>query len=545
MSPTQPSSSCPDLATLRAHSESPGADRALAGHVAQCARCRRLVDLAQREEAAIRAALPVETPRGLLEKTLAALDAESTPSRRRPASPRADRSTGAGWLALGAVAFAALALLVVLGRGPSSEHEGSDAPNLAATLAPQPSASPRAPSSSPSPAAPETRPTAEPGPEPTPEALVPGPSPAGPPVEPAPESPAATPGPGSTPAPATAPSPGEVVASRGKTLARVRSGKLAASRRTFAAGDALPEGESLEVQGSAAEVEGVDAVALVLAAHARVTVRAGGSGETVFALAAGSRALARTTGAGKWSVETPDARVTPLGTELVVAVEAKLTRVSLLEGRARVAVERAAALEVRAGFEAEVARGHAPEAPRPFVAARAVAFLPEALRPKKLPASQRLVRAHTFDDGLDGATKGEHVTTGGARGSRGCVRAARLGTDYAVVVEMDASASRTGALVLDPGLWVEVTVKVDHRTRVVLQVWDSDAKENLAFYATVEPGQWTTVSAPLRSFGDANGAPRSKPVRSGDRSTCFSVFAGEPSETVELLVDDVRFSLEE
>ena len=58
---------------------------------------------------------------------------------------------------------------------------------------------------------------------------------------------------------------------------------------------------------------------------------------------------------------------------------------------------------------------------------------------------------------------------------------------------------------------------------------------------TVEPGAWTTIAAPLRDFTDSSGKPRTAPVGKGDRGTCFSVFAGEPNEKVELLVDDVRF----
>jgi hypothetical protein len=104
--------------------------------------------------------------------------------------------------------------------------------------------------------------------------------------------------------------------------------------------------------------------------------------------------------------------------------------------------------------------------------------------------------------------------------------------------------SRAGIVTLDPDLWFEAAVKVDHRATVVLQVWDRDAGENLSLRATVEPGRWTTLGGPLRTFGDASGHPRAKPVRSGDKGTCLSVFAGQAGETVELLVDDVRLWME-
>jgi hypothetical protein len=344
--------------------------------------------------------------------------------------------------------------------------------------------------------------------------------------------------PEATPAPAV--SPGEVVASRGRTLARVRSGKLAAKGRALAANDALPENEAVEVQ-SAAEVESEGAVALVLAPRSKVTLRAGSAGEVVFALAAGSKALARTAGEKAYALETPDARVTPLGTELLLAVESNRTRVSLLEGRARVAVERSDfAVDVRAGFEAEVARSKQPEAPRAFSAPRAASWVPEALRPKKSTPQVRVLKAWTFDEGLEGATKGEAVA-GGARGSRGCVRAAKHDADYARVFEID---NLGGALPLDGDTWLEATVRVDVRTRVVLQVWDADRKENLAFFSTVEPGRWTTIAAPLRDFGDSSGKPLATPLRAGDHGMCFSVFAGELGQAVELLVDDVRFTQE-
>ncbi|HZU98234.1 MAG TPA: hypothetical protein VFF73_16130, partial [Planctomycetota bacterium] len=59
-----------------------------ANHVARCERCRDLVELARREEAALRGAIPAEPPKGFLEGTLAALDKEAkAPSRRVRRAP--------------------------------------------------------------------------------------------------------------------------------------------------------------------------------------------------------------------------------------------------------------------------------------------------------------------------------------------------------------------------------------------------------------------------------------------------------------------------
>lgn len=93
----------------------------------------------------------------------------------------------------------------------------------------------------------------------------------------------------------------------------------------------------------------------------------------------------------------------------------------------------------------------------------------------------------------------------------------------------------------DPALWIEVACKVDRRSRVVVQLWDLDAKENLAHFETVEPGAWTQIAAKLGDFTDSAGKPRGRPVTKGDRGSCFTIFAGEKGEKVDLLVDDVRF----
>jgi hypothetical protein len=331
----------------------------------------------------------------------------------------------------------------------------------------------------------------------------------------------------------------------------VKSGKLKTRTGTLAAGDALPENEPLEVQGKTTEIETESAVALVLDDATKLTMKSGKSLEPVFVLGELARVYARSIGAHRpYAIETADARLLPLGTEFVVATSSNSTKVSVLDGTVRVGVfqKRGAAqnesplvsLDVNAAFEARVSGSKGADPLVRFDAKRAVDWLPKTLRPEKLPPRLSLVREFAFDQGQEGATKGEYVRFAGGTLPKGAVRGATVPTDYARIVEID----HPGIVKLDPNLWVEATVKVDKTTRVVLQVWDLDAKENLAFFATVEPGTWTTIGAPLRSFGDASGKPRAQPVHAGDQANCVSVFAGEPGESVELLVTNVRFSSE-
>ncbi|MBI3725997.1 hypothetical protein HY251_18875, partial [bacterium] len=143
-------SHCPDLSRLRALAEEDERDETLLLHVKSCARCTRLVDLARREERAIRGALPVEPPRDLLEKTLRALDAEAPRAKRPDSGRRRARSLERprpifALLLAAAVVLAALCLgyqLVVSEPAPPPE-EATAPPD--ATKPPKPTETPAAP----------------------------------------------------------------------------------------------------------------------------------------------------------------------------------------------------------------------------------------------------------------------------------------------------------------------------------------------------------------------------------------------------------------
>jgi hypothetical protein len=141
--------------------------------------------------------------------------------------------------------------------------------------------------------------------------------------------------------------------------------------------------------------------------------------------------------------------------------------------------------------------------------------------------------------GRQGGLDRRRARRAGAHGSKGALRAVPRTGDWAVGAEIEEA--KGAVFKTDPDLIVEAVVKVDRRSKVVLQVWDLDARENLAHFATVEPGVWTTVTAKLSDFTDPAGEPRGRPVGEGDRASCFTVFAGEGGSKVELLVDDVRF----
>jgi ferric-dicitrate binding protein FerR (iron transport regulator) len=521
---------CPDVTRLRSLAESPAGDPAgdpdLARHVAGCERCRKLVDLARREEVALRGAIPAEPPRDLLERVLSAVDKEASPAPRRP---RPRRKGGSGpWIAGGAL-LAALALVLALREGPRETPPPPPEEPPPAQPVPRPRPAEVAPEPSVVAALPAIPPTPPADPEPPPpEAGKEGAPGTHPPENPPPPAPPELPGKAPTPPPATS----------AVALAHARSGKLTVSGRTLAAGEAIPESAAVQAS-STAEVEGVGTAKLVLASGSRFNVRQGEHGETLFTLERG-QVFARSQGEKPYAVATADGRATPLGTAFLVQVEPGKTHVVTLDGTVTLAVERSSATIVRAGFEADAVRGKPAALARPSALAKsALAWIPESSRPKKLPVIE-LVRSFSFADGLDGFGRGELAAQPGAHGSRSVLRgvASPEGT-YAMNVQIEDA--RTKVLTIDPDLWIEAAVRVDRRTTVVLQVWDGDRKENLSRIVTVEPGAWTTIAAPLRDFTDSSGKPRATPVGKGDRGTCFSVFAGEANEKVELLVDDVRF----
>src|ERR1019366_9296962 len=155
----------------------------------------------------------------------------------------------------------------------------------------------------------------------------------------------------------------------------------------------------------------------------------------------------------------------------LVQVESGRTHVVTFEGTVRLAVDRADATLVRAGFEADAVRGKPPALARPYAPTKgSLGWIPESLRPRKVPAIE-VVRAFTFDEGLEGWGRGELSGQPGARGSKGALRGvpSPAGT-YAMNVQIEDARGKI--LTIDPDLWIEAAVRVDRRTTVALQVWD-------------------------------------------------------------------------
>jgi hypothetical protein len=526
---------CPDLDRIRAFAEGDPAEAALADHARDCARCARLVDLARREEAALRAALPVDPPEGLLERTLAALR-EPEPVRRRARAS----SAAPGFLIIVAVLAVVVAIVASTTRdepGPGGEPRPAP-PTGPAPAAPAPVRSgddvvARAEPSRERPPAERSSEPTEPAPrEPTPEPAPREPAPEAAPREPTPREPAPESVPREPAPPAHEPSPSRST-EKTPALARLRAGRVTVGGRELAPGAELAAGDAIQARAGAIELD-VRSASVHAAPSSRL-VLSERDGAALVALERG--AVFARAGTGPLTVTTQDGSFATSGAALV-AREPGRTRVASFEGRVVASVSDGEVL-VRAGWEVDVARGRAPTLARPISDAR-IAWLPPAARPSIGKATREVVRSFSFDETSDGFTKGKRVA-GGARGSAGCLRGDPLGTDYAVVVELESMA---GVATSDPDLWVEASVKVDHRARVVLQLWDLDRKENLAHATTLEPGKWTTIAAPLGEFGDAGGKPLARALGRGDKLTCFSVFAGEPGASIELLVDDVRFLLE-
>lgn len=601
-------SACPDPVVLRVLAE--GGDLSesnarLAQHVAGCASCRELVELSRREEAVLRAQLgPLgqdDLPPGLHESMMRALDAVETPrrvasSRRLRVGPLRSRDSrpGAGGalaLSLALLGAAGLALLFVRSTPEWRPETHETAPARDPGPAPRGPATPGEPApprsgsvSTPTATATPPAPREDETPDPAQIARAESPRPpapeetTSPPQEPPrPDQGPAT-GPATGPAPLPAPST-EAPRPEGPAtlLASVRSGKLSTGGRTLGAGDAVPEGAALEV-ASTAEVESEGAARLVLASGSRLSVRKGDAGEPVFLVAEG-KALAAAAGSKPFAVASSDVRaVAAHGARFLFSVEPERTRVSTLEGRVSAAVEKlppasALALDVRAGFEAEVAKGKTPEAPRPFAAARAVAWLPESARPKTLPAAPRVLASYGFEDG-EGWTTGS-IVAGGARGSKRALRGV-AGTEGTTVELADERAS---SLEVGPGLWVELACKVDRAAVVAVELRGKrpargpgfPGREDPLLYSLrqrVEAGSWVSIAAPLRDFTAGppmgpGGAPPGEPGRGGrhggggagggggggvrgdERMARFVVRAFAKGESVDLLVDDVRFAVDE
>jgi hypothetical protein len=627
---------CPDSLTLRifAEGELDGAAR-VAEHVAVCSSCRLLVDRARREESVLRETLRAEMPPSLHAEVLraldrhvgsvgapgevvaavapssakmvsetssetssgasvAGLDARRRGSSRRLVSARGARSSPARdalllLASLGLVAATALAVYSSFRHAAVPEGSG-DMPSGSAGVSP--AVVPTAPQATEPPVALPAQPATPheaPARGPT---LVPGdlgpPSSASPdPSAPATEdpglitkAPAVTPRADESPAPPVQPTPALPGPNKPDAerpvaelaLAVLRSGKVSSGGKALAAGDVVPEGDAVEV-GSLVELESTDSVKLLVASGSKLSVKRGDRGEPVFFLSSG-KVFARSAGKRGYAIASADARTTPLGTEFVVSVELGKTRVSTLEGRVRVDVERApvpggGAVDVRAGFEADVVKGKSPEVPHPFAAAHTVSWLPDGVRPKTLPAQPRVVRVFNFEDG-EGFNQGV-IVPGGAHGSKHALKGAL--EDEGSMVEL--SDERAQSLDFDPNLWVEVTCKVDKAAAVVLEVvggrkkmdhagpggpggprfGEREVPKNLELRTRVEAGRWVTIAAPVRDFLDVAdfrhfagpGGPRhpGRDIKPSNHVERFAVFAMSKGETVELLVDDVRFFYEE
>ncbi|HZV00191.1 MAG TPA: FecR domain-containing protein [Planctomycetota bacterium] len=565
---------CPDTLTLRIFAEGELDDsRKVEQHVARCETCRMLVEQARREERVLREQLKVEMPERLHENTIKALD---NAAKRRVSSRRAPQAGGSSWRWAGLLMVLAVGGGVTLALCLPSKTPAPEIKKESAPAQPTETTTPPAPVESSSDVAPPTSQSSEPAREPAlhDNQITRAPGGADPITPPDQVAQVPTPAP-ETPreAPVTVP-PTEAPKTDAKVLAVVRSGKLSAGGKALALGDALPEGEVVEA-GAYTEVESADTARLLVAAGSKLSVAKGEGGRPVFFVASG-KLLASSLGTGRYSVASADARTTPMGTQFLVAVESGKTRVSTLEGHVRVDVERVAAeqatVDVRAGFEADVAKGKTAEAPKPFVASRAVAWLPEASRPKSLPAQPRVVATFGFEDG-QAFTQGT-IVAGGAHGSKHALRGVAL--DEGTLVEL--SDERAQAIELDKDLWVELTCKVNKATTVAIEIGPGHHRRpdhtggpgpgqswprrepGLEFKTRVEAGRWTTIAAPI---GEFFGGPEGRHTRDtwrratheklGDHLGRFTVVAspggrggGEPpaqgrSETVELLVDDVRF----
>jgi hypothetical protein len=314
----------------------------------------------------------------------------------------------------------------------------------------------------------------------------------------------------------------------------VRAGKVSAGDQVYALGAALPAGVELSVSGRVAEVESPGAVRLVLAPRTRFRVSENKGGRLI-RLEEG-RLLATSAGKVPYALATADGLATPVGTTFLLTRRRGSTRVATLEGAVRFEVGDTRLL-VRAGFEALARKGKlAGPALLWSSPAKALKWLPRDRRPV-LPKRLRVVRSFAFERDAQGFGKGTW-RAGGAHGSRGALASVAHGDSWSRVVEIEDAA---GVVTLDPDLWVEATVRVSRKTRLALQVWDFDRKENWTHIVSVEPGRWVTLSASLRQFTDAAGKPRGRVVKLGNRGSTFNVFAGQQGEQVELLVDDVRF----
>lgn len=583
---------CPEPSLLRALAEPEGlegilpegAAQALRDHARECPRCRERVALAGREEELLRGlATPVARSPGGLEATLAAVRAASKsegaregqdasapgrgagaralPSRRHRAAPGARSSVP--WGALGAaVGMGLVALWVALARSSSENPAPAASPQPVAS----PAASPRVPSPAPvrpSPAASPARPApspARPAPEPSPDDTTPSPAPTPAPPGELPDPGQLARGPRPSPAPgpiALGPSPGPTSPPRetaARTLARAASAGLAVKGRELAAGEALPEGATIEVRTTGARVEGEGAWSLVLAQRSSLVLERGADGGAAVLLSSG-KALAAGPPSSPWSVGSGDFLCSvapsvsaPAGPTLlpstgsatfVLSVEGASAQVTAVEGAVRVEARKPGPTDVAAvvpaGFGLATTKGKPREAPEPADAARALEWVPKKARPAQLPAPRRVLRT------LDAEADAKLVTDGtlhaaDAASARAWVAGTSSSYDQKVVRWSDKSPSLAK---VDPSMLLEVTVRVSRRAKVSLMLFDDTANENFEWTAEVPAGRWVSLVAPLAAFANKAKAPR--PIEKGDVVHALFVGAGPDQGTVDLAVQGARF----
>jgi ferric-dicitrate binding protein FerR (iron transport regulator) len=530
---------CPAPSRLREHVDATreGEPSELAGHVAACARCREAVAAIEAEEEALRRATfspPPAARQDALEALRREMRSRRGTSDRPERAPRSGR-TGGRWLVVGAL-VAGVALLVLCRHG---SPPGTEPPPVETPPPPPPVV---APEKRPSPPARPAPPPSSVAPVPSDEQTGPDPLPAPPaPPEPAPPAPPPAPEALTGPTPPPAPPPAETVA---RALAVARSGTLRRGGVAVAAGEALHAGEALEVGSSVAVFEREGAVSVALAPRARFTLSEGEDGGLIVALASG-KLFARSLGAKPYAVATRDGVATPRGTEFVVALEARATRLTTIAGVVQVAVEGAASGErglATAGFELDFERGKPAAEARPAAGiASAGEWLPATVRPKELPPPG-LVARWSFAESLPALGPGaswsgvELAPKAGPERSA-CGRALKA-EDPKVSVLLALHDPRSPKL--DPSMVFAARVKVDRRTRVTFMVWDERARDNMSYDQIVEPGAWTTLTAALADTRPRTaGSPER--VRAGDACTGFTLYAGE-GEPVELLVASVVFT---
>ncbi len=434
---------------------------------------------------------------------LAALEEGEAAADRR----RALAVTGA-LLAVALAAGVALALLV-----PGTKPQPT-APTVAQLVSADVPLVPARPSegasAGPAPEPPGPPPSTDPAPVPIASDPVP--------VEPAPVAPETPPA--ETPATAPAPAAPAGVAAVASAVAVLTSGDLLCRGETVAPGAPVPLGAPLETR-SVCEIDCPDRVALTVGERTPFSLEL--AGDTLRWSFVSGGFEARPTGKRPFAIKNVPAKVVLDGAHVFVTGN-KTVRVATVEGEARVGD-----VTVFPGFDVSFTKGAPVPLPSPI--ARVPGFV------KGRPPAIEVVRHFTFEDGIEG-WKGTRVSAG-AHGSQGALRAVAAQSRHAAGTEL--LDQKAGVVRTDPDLWLEVTVKVDVKSRVAIQLWDADSRASAGFGKIIEKDTWTTLAMPLRTFSDRNAPTEGHPVPKGDRITALHVTAGTSGEKIELLVDDVRF----